>query len=106
MKNYPVYLSTIAEFKLVKVLEYILQEFGLASREKFLKKFKENIKKISSNPLSCPESELDGIYKNVVTKQTSFYYRILNQEIEIVTITDNRQNPKSIYKELEKLALT
>ena len=45
MKNYLVYLSTIAEFKLVKVLEYILQEFGLAAREKFLKKFKENIKK-------------------------------------------------------------
>lgn len=69
------------------------------------------IKKISyllkkeSNPKSCPMTESEGIFKNVVSKQTSYYYRIQNLDIEIITLTDNRQNPEKIAKELEKLSL-
>jgi plasmid stabilization system protein ParE len=95
------YLSPIAEYKLLKVLEYIENEFGSKSKTKFLKILSDSIRNIELNPLSCPETELKGIFKNAVTKQTSFYYRILKQEIEIITITDNRQNPEMILQELE-----
>jgi len=103
MSKHKAYLSPIAEYKLIKVLEYIEEEFGANSRSKFLDVFTENIRKIEMNPLSCPETEFDGIFKNVVTKQTSFYYRIHNLEIEVVTLTDNRQDPKKIFKELKNL---
>ncbi|TVR39825.1 MAG: type II toxin-antitoxin system RelE/ParE family toxin, partial [Cryomorphaceae bacterium] len=40
-------------------------------------------------------------FKCVVTKQTSFYYRIINDEIEIISISDNRQDPDRIEDELK-----
>ncbi|WP_442845354.1 hypothetical protein [Leeuwenhoekiella sp. H156] len=66
--------------------------------------FKERIEQISINPESCPKSnEFGGIYKCVVSKQTSFYYRILfnRREIEIITIFDTRQNPDKLNKQLK-----
>lgn len=43
------------------------------------------------------------IYKCVVTKQTTFYYRILNQseEIEIITIFDTRQDSDKLKKDIK-----
>lgn len=37
----------------------------------------------------------------VVTKQTSFFYRFDTKTITIVTIFDNRMNPKRLKKEVE-----
>ena len=103
MRKYTAYLSPIAEYKLLKLLDYIEVEFGINSRNKFLNTFSENIRLIEMNPFSCPETEIHGVYKNVVTRQTSFYFRIKNYDIEVVTLTDNRQNPQHIFKELKNL---
>jgi len=54
-------------------------------------------------PDSCPKSsEFDNLYKCVVTKQTTFYYRILEEknEIEIITVFDTRQNPDKLKEDL------
>ena len=105
MSEYKVFLSPFAEYKLEKVLDYILEEFGQGSRTKFLKEFVKHVRKIEKNPQIAPKSSLlKGIHKNVVTKQTSFYYLISGNEIHIITLTDNRQNPKKIIKELRVLA--
>lgn len=103
MRKRKAYLSPVAEFKLIKILDYIEAEFGKNSKSKFLNKFTKAVQDIELSPKSCPETELEGIFKNVVSKQTSFYYRIQNLDIEIITLTDNRQNPEKIAKELEKL---
>lgn len=105
MSEYKVFLSPFAEYKLEKVLDYILEEFGQSSRTKFLKEFAKHIRKIEKNPQIAPKSRLlKGIHKNVVTKQTSFYYLISGKEIHVITLTDNRQNPKKVLKELRALA--
>jgi hypothetical protein len=44
---------------------------------------------------------MKGLYKCVVTKQSSFYYRIRNNEIEIITLFDNRQNQSKIFEEIK-----
>jgi hypothetical protein len=46
MSVYKVFLSTFAEYKLEKVLDYILEELGQGSRSKFLKEFAKYIRKI------------------------------------------------------------
>ena len=104
MTKFTAYLSPVAEKKLEKLVEYILQEWGVQSKNEFLKKLEKNIRKIEKYPESSPKSKKLGIYKNVVGKQTSFYYRIKKKDIEILTITDNRQDPKTILKELKTLA--
>jgi len=103
MKKHEVYLSALAERKLDLLLEYLTQEWGSSSKLKYIDKFKSVINQISSHPQSCQESsEMKGIYKCVVTKQSSFYYRIHDDEIEIITLFDNRQDQKTIFEELKK----
>ncbi len=56
----------------------------------------DKFSQISSQPESCTESTvLSGLYKCVVTKQTSFFYRIKASEIEVITLIDNRQESKN-----------
>ncbi|MEX1000634.1 MAG: type II toxin-antitoxin system RelE/ParE family toxin [Crocinitomicaceae bacterium] len=101
MTQYTTFLSPLAEAKLTLLLQYIELEFGIISRDKFFDKFKENVYTIEKFPFSCLETEIAGIYKSVVSKQTSFYFRIRAPKIEILTISDNRQDPKSVFKELK-----
>tara|TARA_R110000868_G_scaffold220257_1_gene471393 strand:- start:41 stop:283 length:243 start_codon:yes stop_codon:yes gene_type:complete len=73
-----VFLSELAESKLLKLSDYLLENWNLKTRDKFIEKLSEKINQISIQPQSCPESsEFKGLYKCVVTKQTTFYYRIL-----------------------------
>ena len=97
------YLSKLAESKLTKLTEYLLEKWGLKVKKDFLVKFTHKVDQIASQPESCPKSkQLKGIYKCVVTKQTTFYYRILLEvkEIEIITIFDTRQHPDQHKKQL------
>ncbi|HET8886687.1 MAG TPA: type II toxin-antitoxin system RelE/ParE family toxin [Salinimicrobium sp.] len=98
-----VYLSELAENKLLQLSQYLLDEWSLKTKDKFIQKLTDKINQISSQPDSCPKSKkLNGLYKCVVTKQTTFYYRILHQsnEIEIITIFDTRQNPDKLIKDI------
>jgi plasmid stabilization system protein ParE len=105
MSEYKAFLSPFAEYRLEKVLDYILEEFGQNSRNKFLKEFTKHVRKIEKNPEIAPQSRLlKGIHKNVITKQSSFYYHISGKEIHIITLSDNRQNPKKILRELKVIA--
>jgi hypothetical protein len=77
--------------------------WSLKSRNNFLLKVKQAFNQISEQPKSCIESkEFKGLFKCVVSKQTSFYYRIIKDEIEIITLIDNRQDPKEIEREIKK----
>ncbi len=99
-----VFLSELAESKLLKLSEYLLEEWNLKTRDKFISKLNGKIKQISNQPYSCPKSsEFKNLYKCVVTKQTTFFYRIIAQrkEIEIITIFDTRQNPDKLKKDID-----
>ncbi len=103
MKRLRVFLSPLAERKLFVLLDYLTEEWGIVAKEKFLSKFKNAINQVSIHPKSCPEShEMNGIFRCVVTPQSSFYYRIKNDEIEIITLFDNRQDQQKVFEELKK----
>ncbi|AWH75285.1 type II toxin-antitoxin system RelE/ParE family toxin [Dokdonia sp. Dokd-P16] len=98
-----VFLSELAERKLLKLSEYLLETWNLKTRDKFIEKLTVKIKQISYQLESCPQSsDLKALYKCVVTKQTTFYYRISTNlnEIEIITIFDTRQNPDKLRKDI------
>ena len=99
-----VFLSELAENKLLKLSDFLLENWNLKVRDDFIKKLTFKINQISKQPESCPQSiESKGLYKCVVTKQTTFYYRINleKQEIEIITVFDTRQNPNKLEKDLQ-----
>lgn len=103
MKKLMVFLSPLAERKLKILLNYIGGEWGTGAKNKYLTEFRRTLNQVSSFPNSCPESlNFKGLRKCIVTKQSSFYYRIKNSEIEIITIFDNRQDQKKVFMELKK----
>jgi plasmid stabilization system protein ParE len=99
-----VILSPNAENKLEEITKYLLSEWGNKVKIDFLSKLTSKIDQISLQPESCPKSkELGGIYKCVVTKQNTFYYRINSQKniLEVIIIFDTRQNPNKLKKQLK-----
>lgn len=99
-----VFLSELAESKLLKLSDFLLENWNIKVRNDFIKKLTIKINQISEQPDSCPQStEFKGLFKCVVTKQTTFYYRINleKQEIEIITVFDTRQNPNKLEKDLQ-----
>jgi len=98
-----VFLSPLAERKIQILLEYLEIEWSVKSREDFFLKLTKKINQISHQPESCVKSkEFPNLYKCVVNRQTSFFFRIKSDEIEIITLIDNRQDPDKIRNELEK----
>lgn len=94
-----VFLSKKAEEKLLILLDYLTENWGLKSKIKFNEKLVERIFQISAHPYSCPKSDNKiGLHKCVVSKQTTFYYRIdkPKKEIEIITFFDSSQNPNKL----------
>ena len=98
-----VFLSELAEYKLRNTAEYIESKWGKSARNNFLNKFTKKISQISILPQSCPESvEFKGLFMCVVSKQTTFFYRVNNirNEIEIITVFDTRQAPEKLDDEV------
>jgi len=98
-----VFLSELAERKLLKLTDFLLENWSLKVRNDFIKKLTSKITQISDQPESCPQSTaFKGLYKCVVTKQTTFYYRINfdKKEIEMITVFDTRQNPDKLEKDI------
>lgn len=99
-----VFLSKSADEKLVKLTEYLLENWGLKAKKDFINKLTQKIDQITLQPHSCPKSSnIKNLYKCVVTKQTTFYYRIASapKAIEIITIFDTRQNPDKLNSEAD-----
>ena len=98
-----VFLSELAENKLLKLNDFLLENWSLKVRNDFIKKLTSKIDQLSEQPESCPESlEFKGLFKCVVTKQTTLFYRINfdRKEIEIITVFDTRQNPDKLEKDI------
>lgn len=93
----------MAAYKLERLFEYLEEEWGFHSKEKFREKLILTIEKISQYPGSCiVVEEFPELRRCVVSRQTSFFYRVLENEIEVVTVVDNRQNPEKIWQEVKE----
>ncbi len=97
-----IFLSPLAERQLEQLLEFLEYKWSRKTRDGFLIKIKKSFHQISIQPKSCKKSGFhDNLFECIVTKQTSFYYRILINEIEIISVKDNRRDPKKIEEELK-----
>jgi len=96
-------LSELAGKKLDILLDYLEEEWSLKIADNFEKIFGDKLSHIAKYPESCIKSrQFFNLHLCIVTKQTSFLYRINNNEIEVITVFDNRSSFKSITKEIRK----
>jgi plasmid stabilization system protein ParE len=90
-------ISERAERNLDNIVRYLETQWSARVRDKFLDLLKNKIEKIAKMPqMYEASSKKKTIRRCVLNKQTSLYYRVRRDELEIVTIQDNRKNPKKI----------
>jgi plasmid stabilization system protein ParE len=79
----------------IELLEYIVREFGLEKAKEIYGAIEKTLELISEAPEMYRESNRrKGLRKCVFSKQTSIYYRIKEDHIEIVSFRPNRKDPK------------
>ncbi len=93
---YKVTLSERAEKNLDEIVTYLQSEWSVRVRNKYLSILEEKIKLISQNPFIYPASvKRKSIHRCIVTKRSILFYRIKDNEIEVITLQDARRDPKS-----------
>ena len=96
-----VIVSPLAKRKLTILLDYLEFKWSAKTKSNYLEKIYEKFELVSTFPRSCTKSkEFPSLYKCVVTKQSTFFYRIANQKVEIIDLVDTRQNPNLIREKL------
>lgn len=92
-------LTEKAQNSLEKLLNYLQAEWSSKVKSDFVKKLDNLLTKVQAYPESFQASELaNGLYRCVITKQTSIYYKFNTTTITIVAIIDNRMNPTKLNK--------
>lgn len=82
-----------AEETLTSVYDFIKNRFGTRSAETLLNKAEKIIRLISEHPEMYKAVPFDNsVRKGLITKQTSVFYRINNETIELLFFWDNRQD--------------
>lgn len=88
-----VILSAKASRQLEDLLTYLEEEWSPKSRRNFQIRLHHFLRAIKTMPEAFPASnKFGGARKCVVTPQTSLYYRITGEFIEIISVQANRQD--------------
>jgi len=98
MKNtYKLTWSDEALNGLKEIIEYLENKFPEKDVKKFAKKLDKQLDLIKKSPESNPRSKYsDNIRRAVIAKLTSVYYKIDKDEIKLISIFDNRKDPKKL----------
>ncbi|WP_158859080.1 type II toxin-antitoxin system RelE/ParE family toxin [Lunatibacter salilacus] len=87
--------SLRARHEEIELLEYVVREFGQQKAKEIYNRIEKTLELISEAPEMYRESNRrKGLRKCAFSKQTSVYYRIKEDHIEIVSFRPNRKDPK------------
>jgi plasmid stabilization system protein ParE len=82
---------------LADIIDYLEHRWTEKEIRKFASLLDRQLTLIQSNPELFPASPISSrLRKAVLTRQTTIYYRIDKDEIRMVSLYDNRQNPKRL----------
>ncbi len=79
--------------QLAELVDYLELEWSSKVRDNFLLKLEGAVEVIAAFPFAYPASEAFPEFRRcVVTAQTSLYYQVQQDEIEVVAVIDNRRD--------------
>lgn len=94
---FDIVLSERASKDLNSTLHYLEDKWSFKVADEFAKRIDVKINFIKENPYQYPPfKNKKQVRKCVVNEQVSLFYRILTQEVQIITLFDNRQNPSKL----------
>ncbi|MCB9302901.1 MAG: type II toxin-antitoxin system RelE/ParE family toxin [Lewinellaceae bacterium] len=93
----PIIWAPSAKDEYAALLEYVEGNFGLDAALELLDTTEKLLEGIAAFPGMFPASEKrKDIRKAVVSRQTSLLYRIFQDQIQILHVWDNRQDPDKL----------
>ncbi len=102
MASFSLRWTTKARISLNSILEFYLIQNGNAIYSVALAgEIEKGVKILCKHPLSGKSICLQDIHE-LVFERNSVFYRIVNQEIHILLVWDNRKNPELLKQLLEK----
>ena len=88
-------LTKRAQQKLVKIAEYLEEEFGVSVAQTFSARIIDFFEVLSNYPsLGTLVDNKKDVYGFVLSKQITVFYRAKEAEIIVLNLFDNRMNPK------------
>ena len=81
---------------LQKIIQFLEENWSEKEIRKFAMKLEKQISIIKSQPHTFPKANNFDVRRSVLSKQTSIYYNVHQDTLRIVTIFDNRQDPKKL----------
>lgn len=91
--GYNIFWTQNALNELEESIKYLQENFTEKEIKKLASKIESVKELISQNPEIFPKSESKKVHKAVLLKFNSMYYRVKNENIEIISFFSNRQNP-------------
>lgn len=93
MKNgYSIYWTENALNELSDTINYLERNFTGKEIKKLVKHIENTIVLISRNLDIFPKSEIKDIYKVVILKFNTLYYRTKDEQVQILSFFSNRQS--------------
>lgn len=95
--GYPIFWSPDAKNDYIKILEYLNTHWGQREVTNFITRTENTLQLISANPrLFVSSTKKPAVHRCVLNREISLYYRINNQNIELLRFWDNRMNPETL----------
>ena len=97
---YSVHWSTLAELTFADEVDFILKKWNQKEVDNFVFLVEDYLKHLSSNPFIGINFSNPTIYYFVISKQTTLYYKISEDElkIDLILFWNNKKNPKLLDK--------
>lgn len=87
--------SLRARHEEIELLEYVVRKFGQKKAKEIYISIEKTLDRISKAPeMYRRTNRREGLRKCAFSKQTSIYYRIKEDHIEVVSFRPNRKDPK------------
>ena len=81
------------------IIKYLEKRWTNREIKRFARLLDHHLNLIRDNPRLFPKSDLfEGFRRAVISKQVSLYYRVDNQTVLIISVFDNRQNPRKLRR--------
>lgn len=95
--GYKLIWSERALSDLKNIIEYLGKNWTQKEIRNFANRLDKRLNLISFNPNLFPKtSRRKNVRRSVLTKHTVIYYKAVNNEVNLITLFDPRQNPRRL----------
>jgi len=94
--TYKIIWTNHALSELKEIIEYLESNWTHKEISRLFRKIEKSIGQIERNPLMYPKTEKrESVRRAVLTRQLTLYYKTDNNFIYILSLFDNRRDPKT-----------